>query len=267
MRILKYILSALLCSSLIACDINTKNGDENNNVDLVEIQRYDRTQSLYLTTGDFSALQQMSTDYPVETRTLIEDVLKLGSVSTPDIYSKFLTFYQDSVLQNIISEAESQYANVDDLNKQFSAAFKKLKSWLPDLKIPMVYTQISALDQSVIIGESSVGISLDKYLGKDYPTYAKYYTEEQRNTMSRDYILPDCISFFLLSKFPLPNFATRPQTDRDAHIGKIQWVANKAMDKNFFTTDYVRKVERYMQQHSNVSIAELLKMNDYSDIK
>ena len=267
MRILQFIMSIVACLCVVACDFSTKTGDEVNSMDMVEIQRYDRTQSLYLTTGDFSALQQMSTDFPVETRTLIEDVLKLGSVSDPDIYSRFLTFYQDSILQNIISEAESQYANVDDLNKQFSAAFKKLKSWLPDLKIPMVYTQISALDQSVIIGESSVGISLDKYLGKDYPTYAKYYGEEQRNSMTREHILPDCISFFLLSKFPLPNFASRSQTERDTHIGKIQWVANKAMDRNFFISDYVRKVEKYVQQHPNLSIAELLRMTDYSDIK
>ena len=30
----------------------------------------------YLTTGDFSALQSMNTEYPIETRTLIEDVIK-----------------------------------------------------------------------------------------------------------------------------------------------------------------------------------------------
>ena len=261
------MLTLSLAIFCVACDFKLKSNEEVEASQQLQVHRYDRLQSRYLTTGDFSALQQMNTDFPVETRTLIEDVLKLGSVSDPDIYSRFLTFYQDSILQNIISEAESQYANVDDLNKQFSAAFKKLKSWLPDLIIPMVYTQISALDQSVIIGESSVGISLDKYLGKDYPTYAKYYGEEQRNSMTREHILPDCISFFLLSKFPLPNFASRSQTERDTHIGKIQWVANKAMDRNFFISDYVRKVEKYVQQHPNLSIAELLRMTDYSDIK
>ena len=35
------------------------------------VERDDRVQSLYLTTGDFSALQQMSTNYPIQTRTLI----------------------------------------------------------------------------------------------------------------------------------------------------------------------------------------------------
>ena len=39
----------------------------------VVVDRYDRIQSLYLTTGDYSALQQMNTVYPMQTRTLIED--------------------------------------------------------------------------------------------------------------------------------------------------------------------------------------------------
>ena len=73
----------------------------------VEVSRYDRLESQYLTTSDFSALQQMNTDYPMETRTLIEDVLKLGEVDDPEINKKFLSFYQDSVLQTLISDAES----------------------------------------------------------------------------------------------------------------------------------------------------------------
>ena len=54
------------------------------------IDRYDRVQSLYLTTGDFSALQQMNTIYPTQTRTLIEDVIRIGKVDDPEINTKFI---------------------------------------------------------------------------------------------------------------------------------------------------------------------------------
>ena len=74
----------------------------------IAVDRYDRIQSLYLTTGDFSALQQMNTAYPTQTRTLIEDVLRIGKVNESDINTKFLRFYQDSTLQMLINEAEQQ---------------------------------------------------------------------------------------------------------------------------------------------------------------
>ena len=56
------------------------------------IERYDRIESLYLTTGDFAALQQMNIGYPQQTRMLIEDVLQIGNVNEPEINGKFLHF-------------------------------------------------------------------------------------------------------------------------------------------------------------------------------
>ena len=144
----------------------------------IKVQRYDRLESRYLTTGDFSALQQMNTDYPIETRTLIEKVLQLGVIEDFEIHKKFLRYYQDSTLQMLISDAEAEYANMSDINKKFCKVFHQLKEWLPGLPKPQVYAQIGSLDQSIIIGEEMIGISLDKYMGEDYPLYKKYYSAE-----------------------------------------------------------------------------------------
>ena len=175
---------------------------------MFEIDRYDRLEYRYLTTGDFSALQQMNTEYPIETRTLIEDVVKIGEITDPDINTKFLKFYQDTTLQSIIAAVESE--------------FKRLRQLLPNVAIPRVYAQISALDQSIVVGNGTIGISLDKYLGPNYPLYAKFYSPTQRKQMSREYILPDCMTFYLMSVYPLQHFESRPQVERDLQIGKIQ---------------------------------------------
>ena len=107
--ILLYILFVCTC-----CDFNLKSLDAQEEC-LIKIERYDRLESRYLTTGDFSALQQMNTEYPIETRTLIENVLKIGAVYEPNINNKFLSFYQDTTLQTLISDAEAEYANMDDI--------------------------------------------------------------------------------------------------------------------------------------------------------
>ena len=69
----------------------------------IGIQRFDRIEMLYLTTGDYSALQQMNTYFPTETRMLIEDMLHLGHVDDPEINTKFLYFFQDSTLQQMLN--------------------------------------------------------------------------------------------------------------------------------------------------------------------
>ena len=251
-----YLIVALILMLCIGCEWRLKpnNGDSG---DEFAVERYDRVQSLYLTTGDFSALQQMSTNYPIQTRTLIEDVLKIGNVNDPEINSKFLNFYQDTTLQTIINEAEQQYANMDDINKDFDKAFGNLKKLLPGIKTPTVYAQIGSLDQSVIVGENTIGFSLDKYLGKNYPLYEKFYPEQQRTLMTRQMIVPDCILFYILSLYPLDNHDACSQQERDEHVGKVFWVVNKIMGSAVFHGSYIDKANLFMSQKPTPSIDQL----------
>ena len=250
---------------LSACELRLKPFEEESE-HRMEVFRYDRLESQYLTTGDFSALQQMSTEYPMETRTLIEDILHIGEVNDPQINKKFLTFFQDSTLQMIVSDAESQYANMDDINQQLNKAFFNPKGRLPDMPLPQVYAQIGALDQSIVIGNQSIGISLDKYLGEDYPLYKKFYSASQLKAMSRSYIVPDCLSFYLLSLYPMPDFEQRSQIDRDLHIGKIMWVCNQALECKFFRSKYINMVDNYMKRNKDLTLDSLLRNNDHQPI-
>lgn len=257
------IMAVLLCS---ACEYKFKSSEDMDAAPL-NVQRYDRLESRYLTTGDFSALQQMNTDYPIETRTLIEKMLQLGTITDPNISNRFLMFFQDSTLQSLIADAEAEYANMDDINKQLKESFERLNDWIPGLKQPTFYAQIGALDQSVVIGEHSVGISLDKYMGENYPLYKKYYSAQQRSTMTRNYIVPDCLTFYLLSIYPMANFDNRPQLDRDLHMGKIMWAVNKSMGKEVFKTKYVKTISDYVKRNPKVTVRELLEDEDYSPIE
>lgn len=250
----------------MGCELKLKPFEEEGTEHKIEVCRYDRLESQYLTTGDFSALQQMNTEYPIETRTLLEDILHIGEVNDPQINHKFLTFYQDSTLQTIISDAESKYADMDDINALFNKAFDNLCKHIPSIPIPHIYAQIGALDQSIVIGDKTIGISLDKYLGEQYPLYKKYYSSAQRKTMSREYIVPDCLSFYLLSLYPMNDFEYRPQIERDLHIGKIMWVCNVALEHNFYKSKYVDVIDRYMASRKSADLGDLLKDTDYSKI-
>lgn len=249
------LLSTILC---IACEFRLRSGDEDSQASLMSVERYDRLEFRYLTTGDFSALQEMNTEYPMETRALIEDVLRIGNATDPDINTKFLKFYQDTILQTLITDTETKYADMTDLNKELNSAFTKLKKWLPDMQVPRVYAQISALDQSIVVGNQSIGISLDKYLGADYPLYKRFYTPAQRRQMTREMILPDALTFYLISQYPLKDFDQRPQDERDLHMGKIQWIINQALERRVFSTDEVKLVENYMKSNPKCSYEELL---------
>lgn len=69
-------IAAIILSIMVVSSCNLSLWQEKNEDDKIKIERYDRLQARYLTTGDFSALQSMNTSYPMETRTLIEN--KIG---------------------------------------------------------------------------------------------------------------------------------------------------------------------------------------------
>lgn len=259
-----YFVVSLLLFVCFGCEFNLRTKADKVSPTTVAVERYDRIQSLYLTTGDFSALQQMNTSYPMQTRTLVEDVLKIGRVNDPEINSKFLNFYQDTVLQALINEAEQQYVTMDDINDGLTEAFARLKHELPDLEYPMVYAQIGALDQSIVVGNNTIGIGLDKYLGADYPLYKSYYPESQRALMKRSMIVPDCMVFYILSLFPMPHDKQLSQLECDLHMGKIQWVVNRLTSSKTFCNKYVSAVGDYMHSHKHVTVAQLLGDCDYS---
>lgn len=258
-----FILYIAVVFAIVACDFSTAGGAFWSDSDSLSIKRYDRLQYRYLTTGDYSALQQMNADYPTETSMQIERILQLGTVNNPDVYKELYAYFRDSTLQTIITDAEKEFANIDDLNAQLRLAFGNLKQAYPGIEIPSFYAQLGALDQSIIIGDKSVCISLDKYLGKDYPIYKKFYPEDMRRTMIREYIVPDCIVFYLLSLHPMSNTPGLSQYDYDMHMGTLMYVANKMVGKKVINQKWVDKAEEYASNHSELSIVELLNVEKF----
>ena len=243
----------------VGCEWQLKSADTDSEDVQVSIERYDRIESLYLTTGDLSALQQMNTVYPMQTRMLIENVLRIGKVDDVKINARLLHFFQDSTLQQMLADVKKQYEDVDDLNDDLSSAFERLKEEIPTLEVPQVYTQIGSFDQSIIVGGNTLGISLDKYLGSDYPFYLNHYDSAQRSMMTREMIVPDCLSFYLLSLYPLISQDTITPQQRVEHMGRIQWVVNSVTKRKVFSNEHVSKVERLMRHNTKMSVDKLLR--------
>ena len=225
----------------------------------ISIARYDHIESLYLTTGDYSALQQMNTYFPMQTRTLIEDVLHIGKVDDPETNSRFYRFFQDSTLQRMLVDVQQQFADMEDVNEELAAAFERLQDEMPALEIPHIYAQIGSFDQSIIVADGTLGISLDKYLGADYPFYQLNYSDDQRRMMDRSMIVPDCLGFYLLSLYPMPRDVAESQEGRDQHMSKIQWVVNEVTHRTVFDNELVAAVDQYMKNNNSQTLDGMLR--------
>lgn len=194
---------------------------------LIYISRYDKLQTRYALNKDMTALQKMKRSYPQETTILYENILSLGSSQSPKMGDNMYAFYSDTTLHKIIKDTEVKFRDISYVEDSLNTAFAWLKREIPTLHIPTIYTQISALNQSIVVSDSLVGISLDKYLGNDYPLYAHYYYPYQRHTMNPGRIVPDVLFFYLCSEY-INKQANATFAERLVNTGKIHWLVRKA---------------------------------------
>lgn len=226
-KLIFILLSAVVFS---ACCWNKRSGCPSADVD-IKVFRYDRLQYEATELNSLLAWQRMSTEWAHATRLLIEDVLELGSVDQPDINGRMCAYFSDSVLVRLMEDADSVFRDMSPIEKELDEGFKGLEKEVPSLPLPRVYSQISALNQSVVVADSLLGFSLDKYMGADYPLYKRYYYPYQRRFMSPERIVPDCLIFYLLGQYPFPwEEGHRALFDIMMYRGKIAWIVEHVFD-------------------------------------
>ena len=240
----KFIGILLVIAVLFSWQCTGEKGSNASNT-AIKIDRYDYLQCKYLITNDLSALQKMNRDFPQATKLFIEDVLAIGQVDEYRINDKMLAYFSDTTLIKLMHDAEAKFKSVDDIEKKLTNGFVRLKKEVPSLPVPRFYTQISALNQSIVVSDSIVGISIDKYMGEDYPLYKDYYYKHQRSSMKPDRIVPDCFVFYLLSLYPHTWPTHHTLLDVMMHRGKIYWIVSNILGyKSFYEQMGYNKEEK-----------------------
>lgn len=124
----------------------------------IKIARYDRLQYEATVQNSFFSLQRMNTEFSQETRLLIEEVLDLGSVDMVDMNDRLCAYFSDSILVHLMEDVGEKFKDVSNLEQHLTQGFSNLKKEIHELPVPQIYTQISALNQSVVVGDSILGI-------------------------------------------------------------------------------------------------------------
>lgn len=139
----------------------------------VEIVRFDQelfSIPLQDTLAELSALRNR---YPEFFDLYTWRVINAGGITEehfPEVMAQFLT---DTMVQNAKNAAEQEFSDFQNTENELIKAFKYYQFHFPYKELPVIYTMISGFNQSVVTAENIIGVSLDKYLGRDYSYYQK----------------------------------------------------------------------------------------------
>jgi hypothetical protein len=147
----------------------------------------------------------------------------INEASFGDLLARFCTDKQNNDVFNLTMKL---YPEVKNIESELQEAFRHYLYYFPGKSVPGVYTCISGFNNSIITGDSVLGIGLDRYLGADceyYPRLEIYKYISARMT-PRD-IVPDCIYGwgasewdFSALKYPADNVLTEI-----IHNGKLKY--------------------------------------------
>ena len=117
--------------------------------------------------------------------------------SDPNHVNQIRNYLHDKIIKQLYLEVQKQFPDLSDMEKEFSQAFSLLKYHFPDATLPQIYTAITGLyyEMPIMFYDSTLIISLDLYLGKNYKLYKRLGADVPQfiiQRFSKEYILADC---------------------------------------------------------------------------
>lgn len=273
MKILRYLPLLLVTTMLFSCREKNKFSDVDLSGMALDSFRFERLDIAYRdidtnnVAGSLATLKGRYGDY---LNLFSERVLNVGhidSVSTHTVIRQFLSHPEyrkifmacDSVYKDGFAKEESEITD----------AFKYFKYYFPEKKIPeRIIVQMSGFGQNAAVTEDALAISLEYYLGTEYPAYKQYMYDYMIPNCKREKLVSDLMYAWIQTEFenavPAPKLidvmvyegklhylleVMLPKTKKDVIMGytKEQWdwcKANEgamwhyiAENKHLFSTD------------------------------
>ncbi|MEG1748588.1 MAG: gliding motility protein GldB [Tannerellaceae bacterium] len=222
------IFTLILSVTLLSCNGQTADSARYASAEPIQIHRFDKEVYRLIDTDDSTLQAQISHQYPQMLAILAQGILNMQTPDAPGFFDKLVNYYSEPTLKGLYRDAVRQYDSIAPLEQELGSGFAWLKDNFPAMQVPAVYMHISGLNQNILVGDSLLSVSIDKYMGADYPLYQDFFYNEQRRKMQPAYIAADCLTGWLLSEYPFEG-KENVLLDRMIYEGKIKYLVQHAL--------------------------------------
>ena len=153
-------------------------------------------------------------------------VINSGDINEESFGDFLLRFCSDKQNNEVYGLTMKQFPDIKSVEKGLTDAFRHYLYYFPGKRVPAVFTCITGFNNSIITGDSLLGIGLDRYLGAGceyYPRLNIYKYIAAR--MTPENIVPDCMYGwgasewdFSTLKYPVDNVLSEI-----IHDGKLKY--------------------------------------------
>ncbi|MFO7853360.1 MAG: hypothetical protein ACQERS_13445 [Bacteroidota bacterium] len=130
-------------------------------------------------------------------------VINAGDLKDSLAFNLVVDFVTNRYNYELYESVMKKYPDISYYEEEFEEAWANYRYYFPDSVIPQIYTFISGFNNSVIVGDSVLGMGLDRYLGAGH----RYYKElgiynYLRLKMVPEKIVPDAMYAWAKAAWP-----------------------------------------------------------------
>jgi hypothetical protein len=157
---------------------------------------------------------------------LFSYVINAGEIKNPGFGNYLVSFCTDKLNNEVYERTMKVFPDLTGLESQMEEAFRHYLYYFPDKKIPAVFTCITGFNNSIITGDSILGISLERYLGADCEYYDRLGIYKYISArMTPEYVLPDCMYGWAASEWDIRSSGYKDDNvlSEIVHEGKLRY--------------------------------------------
>ncbi len=219
-----HIFTLLVIAALFSCKPNPLKVNISDIKSEIEVVRFDKELFAINDSDTLNSLTTLSNKYPEFFDLFTWKVIQIGGIGDSLFFDGMKLFLTDTMILDVKKLVDTEFSDFDKTEKQLKKAFKYFQYHFPDKELPTVYAYFSGFNQSVVTAENIVGISLDKYLGRDCEYYRKLNSTPRYKVlnMHKDKITSDVAYAWGVTEFEHTNKATT-LLDNMVHHGKLMY--------------------------------------------
>ena len=198
----KLFITAALLILLIACKNNKLDADISNiTIPPVKFERLDK--DLFSITAENMAIKEaeLTSKYGRFYQQFVFNIINANRSDTNYI----LHFVNDKDMRGAYTEAQKNITDQDiaQLEEELTLSEKRFRYFFPKRKLPKKHiAYFSGFNYNIVYPDTTLGISLEMYLGKESPYYKMLqWPQYQVRSLSKEYMLPNLIRGWLISEF------------------------------------------------------------------
>lgn len=201
----RYFIFILFFLSIFftACEQNKLKIDVSDIPVNITIKRFDKALFSIDSNAVAKGREQLKKDFPEFYAIYFNNII--GVPESPNdslidgVIHKIIT---NASFKGLMKDCDSVYPDFSNLNAQFTDAFRHYNYYFPKKPIPAVVSFVDEFSFGAVNGDSTLGLGLPMFLGKDYPYYAQFqYPQYLSNRFTPLYAVPTAMKGFIEAEF------------------------------------------------------------------